>query len=158
MVTLETQTDRDGETYTMLRLWEHYGYARLGRNAAFSECDYAVYDEYGEVVEYIEVKNRKEGHFASTFKDGVILKVAKVQDLCELSERTGKPVSVVFAFRSGQGAIFRVDPRGLGYLTPVAPPERRIYRGLECDDDPVYMVPLIRMQRVLDPEPIEWSE
>lgn len=138
--TLETAADRSVEELVVERLLGLYNPGtQFLRLPPFSVCDYAV-SENGSVIEFVEIKARKEPHFTVRTYGGLMLKKFKADDLSELARLTNTPVNVVFAFGNGSGAFFQTDPTTLTGRKAVLPPVRRNYRGLAADNDLVYML------------------
>jgi len=151
---LETTLDRAAEVRSVLRLSALYSPdAVFNRMPDFCFCDYAVTDK-GRVVEFVEVKTRKEPHFVVMGYGGLMLKGRKVSEMTILSQSTGVPSSIVFAFHNGAGAYYRADPSSLTGKPGVVPPRRRNYRNLACDEEEVLMLDWDNdLTRVLDPTP-----
>lgn len=139
-VTLETSVDRVVEERVVDRLLPLYEPGtQFHRLPSFSKCDYVVTHD-GSVVEFVEIKARKEPHFAVRKYGGLMLKGYKIDDLTSLQHLTETPVNVVFAFGNGNGAFYQAAPASLGTRPRVLPPVRRNYRGLAADDDLVVML------------------
>jgi hypothetical protein len=149
---LETETDRSVEVYTVQRLLTLYPEGtQFIKMPPFSFCDYVVTLD-GEVIEFVEIKTRKEPHFAVRGYGGLILKCRKADEMALLAKASNTPTHVIFAFFNGKGAIYQVDVSTLANLTPVTPPRRRNFRNLSCDDEPVYMLDWWRdIERILPP-------
>lgn len=152
-VVLETALDRDVEQYTVQRLLQFYGpTAQFQRMPPMSFCDYVVTED-GRVVEFVEIKTRKEPHWTVRSYGGLILKQRKAEEIRTLAEMSGVVTNVVFAFGNGRGAYFQINALDTAHLEPVTPPRRRNYRGLACDEEAVYLLDWDRdIERLMDPE------
>jgi len=133
-VTLETSSDREVELKTMTRVRDLCPDTTFTRFPDKSVVDFALI-RGGEVVHLIEVKTRKEQASVVKGYGGLILKQKKREELHALSEAMKVPVSVVFSFSNAEGEMWRTIPLGDIDAEPVAPPRRRNYRDLACDED-----------------------
>jgi hypothetical protein len=91
----------------------------------------------GTATGLVEVKTRKESLERIKSYGGLMLKHKKLTELQTLSSLMNIPTFVVFAFENAEGPLLVCDPRQITDAQPVAPPTRRNYRGLACDEDPV---------------------
>lgn len=136
-VILETDADRALENRTMQRILDASESAATAvKLPALSAIDYLVAVE-GVVVAGIEIKTRKETMEKIQSYGGLMLKHRKITELNSLGEFLQAPMIVAFAFENGEGPVLFAGTKQLETLEPVAPPPRRNYRGLACDDEPV---------------------
>tara|TARA_R110000803_G_scaffold197623_1_gene261192 strand:+ start:279 stop:734 length:456 start_codon:yes stop_codon:yes gene_type:complete len=133
-VTLETLSDREVELRTMMRVRDLCPDTTFTRFPDKSVVDFALI-RGEEVVHLIEVKTRKEEANVVKGYGGLILKQKKREELHALSEAMNVPASVVFSFSNAEGEMWRTIPLVDIDAEPVAPPRRRNYRGLACDED-----------------------
>lgn len=138
-VVLETDLDRVVENYVLGRLLPlHDDGVEYVKTPDMSACDYLV--KHGRLVELVEIKTRKETAYAVRKYGGLILKQRKAEEMATLGRLLNVPATVVFAFGNGHGAIYQMEATKALSLTPEIPPVRRNYRGLACDEEPVYFL------------------
>ena len=134
-VILETDADRALEARTMERIMAN---SREGAASVklppLAAIDYVVSVD-GVVVAGIEIKTRKETMEKIKSYGGLMLKHRKVVELNSLSDILQAPMIVAFAFENGEGPVLFATTKDLTDLEPTAPPPRRNFRGLACDDE-----------------------
>jgi hypothetical protein len=136
-VILETDRDRDVEEFVMQRMVRdldiHAKPIRLPRMAA---CDFLL-DYGGEIRTGLEIKTRKEPMQQIQKYGGLMLKHRKLIELQDLARVLSISTVIVFAFEDGTGPVLYVEPVKVTDVEPVAPPPRRNFRGLACDEEHV---------------------
>lgn len=136
-VILETDADRALEGRAMQRIMAASRDSAVAvKLPPLSAIDYLVAVD-GEVAAGIEIKTRKETMDRVRSYGGLMLKHRKVLELNALGEALRAPMIVAFAFESGEGPVMFASTENLTGLEPAAPPRRRNYRGLACDEEPV---------------------
>lgn len=153
-VVLETELDRAVEKYVLDRLLPLHDHGvEYVKTPDMSACDYFV--KHGRLVELVEIKTRKETAYAVRKYGGLILKQRKAQEMATLGRLLNVPATVVFAFGNGRGAIYQIDSSKALDLVAETPPVRRNYRGLACDEEPVYFLDWDKdLELLLPPENI----
>lgn len=133
-VVLQTVEDATREDRVMERMsggtYQHF------RLPAMSLVDYLLIRD-GQIKYLVEVKVRKEPMHQVRSYGGLMLKHRKVSELDSLSSMLQVPTVILFAFDNGEGAVLVTQPHLLLNHRPEAPPVRRRYRGLACDEEPV---------------------
>lgn len=138
-VTLETNVDKILEHRVIERIEAANWSMQAIEMPPFSVVDYCL-TRAGDICALLEVKVRKPTIETVKGYGGLMLKERKITELNQLSDLLRLPSFVAFAFEQGEGPILLCDVRRLTGLPAVEPPERRNYRGLECDQDPVVML------------------
>lgn len=151
-VVLETDLDREVENYVLSRLLPlHDDGVEYIKTPDMSACDYLVKD--GRLAELVEIKTRKEPAYSVRKYGGLILKQRKAEEMATLGRLLNVPATVVFAFGNGRGSIYQIEASRALDLPAEAPPVRRNYRGLSCDEEPVYFLDWDRdLELLLPPE------
>jgi hypothetical protein len=135
--TLQTDTDREREEHVIKRLISLYPQATAYRMPPFALTDYAIVDD-DDLIAFIEVKVRKESAKEIREKYGpLMLKARKVDELIALKESTKAAVVIAFAFNDATGDLYLTAPDHIRHKTGQAPPARKRFRGLPCDNEPV---------------------
>lgn len=138
-VILETDLDRSVERYVLKRLLTlHDDGVEYVKTPDMSACDYLVKQRL--LVELVEIKTRKEPAYAVRKYGGLILKQRKAEEMATLGRLLNVPATVVFAFGNGHGSIYQIEAHRALDLRAEEPPVRRNYRGLSCDEEPVYFL------------------
>jgi hypothetical protein len=136
-VVLETDRDRSVEERVMTRIVTELRVdatpIRLPRMAA---CDFLL-DYGGEIRVGLEIKSRKETVDTIRGYGGLMLKHRKLVELQDIGRMMALKMVIAFAFEDGRGPVLIADPALIIDVDPVAPPTRRNYRGLACDEEPV---------------------
>jgi hypothetical protein len=136
-VRLETEADMILELRTIERLLTRASDKTTAqRLPPMSAVDFILVRE-GNATGLIEVKTRKETVERIKSYGGLMLKHKKLTELQTLANLMNIPTFVVFSFENAEGALLVCDPVKITDRQPVAPPVRRNFRGLACDDDPV---------------------
>jgi hypothetical protein len=136
-VRLETSNDMVLEARTIERLLTIASEGTyVARLPSMSAVDFILINS-GNATTLIEVKTRKETLEQIKSYGGLMLKHKKLIELQTLSALMNITTYVVFAFENAEGALLVCDPTKITDPKPVAPPVRRNFRGLACDDDPV---------------------
>jgi hypothetical protein len=134
-VRLETSADMVLEARTIERLLTIASEGTTAeRLPPMSAVDFILIRE-GTATALIEVKTRKETVERIRSYGGLMLKHKKLTELQTLSALMNIPTFVVFAFENAEGPLLVCDPTKITDPNPVAPPVRRNYRGLACDED-----------------------
>jgi len=136
-VVLETDQDRTVEEFVMHRMVTDLSIeARPVRLPRMAAMDFLL--DYGTDIRVgLEIKTRKEPMEKVRGYGGLMLKHRKLVELQELARMLAMSVAVVFAFDNGRGPVLIAYPFKITDVEPVAPPVRRNYRGLACDEEPV---------------------
>jgi hypothetical protein len=138
-VILETSTDKILEHRVIDRIEAANVSMQAIQMPPFSVVDYCL-TRSGDMFALLEVKVRKPTIETVKGYGGLMLKERKITELNQLSDLLQLPSFVAFAFEQGDGPILLCDVGRLTGLPAVAPPERRNFRGLDCDLDPVVML------------------
>lgn len=136
-VILETELDRARERRVMERVAKYTGLS-WSRFPAMSPIDFQT-SRNGTITAFVDVKVRKEPMEQVQQYGDLMLKHRKVLEYAAVTAHTGVPCLVLYAFGNGEKSIRVIDPTKVAHLTPVAPPQRRNFRGLACDEEPVLM-------------------
>lgn len=139
IVTLETTADKILEDRVIERITSSRSGMLSWQMPPFSVADYFV-TVFGRPSAFLEIKVRKPTVQTVKGYGGLMLKERKIQELSQLSDLLKLPAFVAFAFEQGEGEILLCDVARLRGLPSVQPPDRRNYRGLACDLDPVVML------------------
>ncbi len=136
-IVLETDADRDVEQYVMQRIITELGMdARPIRLPRMSALDFFLDD--GDVMRAgIEIKTRKESMKTIQGYGGLMLKHRKLLEMQQLAQVLCMPIFIAFAFQNGRGSVLLAEPMKIIDVEPLAPPVRRNFRGLACDNEPV---------------------
>lgn len=138
-ITLETDLDRSYERRVVERLRSvdttPLQYVSM---PAYSAVDYLRVDENSRLVDFIEVKTRKESAEQVRTYGGLLLKQRKLEELQAIASMTRVPARVVFAFNNAEGAILAADVSHIQFKTPVLTGRRD--RGLATDEEPVVLL------------------
>jgi len=134
-IVLETSSDKKLELRTMQRVQDLCPGTTFTRFPDLSVVDFALVRE-GEVTALIEVKTRKETVNTIKGYGGLMLKQKKLVELQSISKLMNVHTSVVFSFENAEGEMWMTTSLDID-AEPTAPPVRRNYRGLACDEDPV---------------------
>ena len=136
-IILETDADRSLERRTIDRLMITMWYeSRPVQMPPLSAIDYII-EVDGRARVGIEIKTRKESVDQIRSYGGLMLKHRKLVELQTIGNLLQLPIECVFAFDNAEGQIHIAYPDQLTGLEPQAPPRRRNYRGLACDEEPV---------------------
>lgn len=136
-VILETDNDRSLERRTIERLMITMWYdSRPVQMPPLSAIDYII-EVDGRARLGLEIKTRKESVDQIRSYGGLMLKHRKLVELQTIGNLLQLPINCVFAFDNAEGQIHIAYPDKLTGLEPQAPPRRRNYRGLACDEEPV---------------------
>lgn len=136
-VILETDADRSLERRTIERLMITMWYdSRPVQMPPLSAIDYII-EVDGRARLGLEIKTRKESVDQIRSYGGLMLKHRKLVELQTIGNLLQLPINCVFAFDNAEGQIHIAYPDKLTGLEPQAPPRRRNYRGLACDEEPV---------------------
>jgi len=138
-IILETEKDREVEERAIKRIVEARGGCQSFRFPPMSLVDYLISDRrtHAKAIAFIEIKARKESADQVRSYGGLILKARKIRELAQIEVMMKVPVWAVFPFEDGFGDIYYARPSELLHKEEEAPPIRRNYRGLDCDDEPV---------------------
>lgn len=139
MTILETDSDREIETFVAARLQGMLPHWTFNRFPRFSESDYlASADE--KVEAFFEIKSRKPTMetMLQRFPEGVILKRRKFDACSTIETLFNIPAWVVFAFGDGRDELAVCRP----HLMPARPDvlTGRRDRGLATDEEPMVMI------------------
>jgi len=136
-VRLETDRDRRLESTAIQRILEHASPdTRVVAMPPFSAIDYLLIRDWQATTGF-EIKTRKESVEQVRSYGGLMLKHRKVVEMANLAEMLQIRTIVAFCFDNANGPILLAEPAKLLNLEPMSPPQRRNYRGLTCDTEPV---------------------
>ena len=138
-ITLETDTDRSYEHRVVERLrttdTAPMYYVQL---PPFSAVDYLRLDQNLRIVDFFEVKTRKESAEQIRTYGGLLLKQRKLEELQSISLMTRVPVRVMFAFNNAEGSILTADVSQIQFKEAIFTGRRD--RGLATDEEPVVLL------------------
>lgn len=90
-----------------------------------------------QITAGIEIKTRKETVEQVQSYGGLMLKHRKLVEMQTLASLLRTRCHVAFCFENAEGPILLADVDLITDLQPETPPDRRNYRGLSCDEEPV---------------------
>jgi hypothetical protein len=136
-VILETDADRSLEKATIERILTIASEGTFAiQLPPLSAVDYLLVKDH-TATHALEIKTRKESAAQVRGYGGLMLKHRKVLELQQIKNLMQVFTIVVFAFENARGEIYICDVATITGLEPQAPPRRRNYRGLACDEEPV---------------------
>jgi len=134
-VRLETDQDRSLEEISISRITARATPGTTVRKLPdLSMIDYFLTSE-DQITAGIEIKTRKESVEQIRSYGGLMLKHRKLIEMQQLAEMLRIPCLVAFCFENAAGPIALVDARSIADLLPEAPPRRRNFRDLACDEE-----------------------
>ena len=158
----ETDTDRAAESLVIRRLTDDSSpELRIFKMPAMNNFDYRVTAD--DIDDIAEVKTRKLpfGLMKTTYPEGLLLKVRKVEELAAARISTGATTATLyFGFQSGYGAIAGLNVESIddqiraGEIPTHIPRPRLNGRRPACDLEACVYVPWRQMDLILPPLPL----